>query len=343
MIIRFATPSDIDQLLAFSALLPPGMTSMPFDRPTWEKKLQLVQDSIARVAKDGEEDVYLLVLEDPTGKKIVGTVGVVAGVGYTQPFYNYRLLKDVKASKELAMKRSSNLLNLMNDYTGGTEMVSLFLLPEYRKNGAGQFLSRCRYVFMSDFPDRFGDIVFAEIRGWLDQHDHSPFWKALGQKFFKLPFHKADFISAVNGTQFISDLMPTFPVYLELLPQDAINVIGKPHDDAAPAKRLLEKEGFRYKGSIDVFDGGPVMECERNDIKSIRQTRQVTVASLLNEVTQPSKKSIISNGDITHYRMILAEVEPIQQSEDEVRLSVAVAEQLGVAAGSQIQLLELRQ
>lgn len=341
MIIRFAQPSDIDQLLGLSSMLPPGMTSMPFDRPTWEKKLQLVQDSIARVAVEGEEDVYLLVLEDPSKNKIVGTVGVVAGVGYTQPFYNYRLSKDVKASKELGLMRSSNLLNLMNDYTGGTEMVSLFLLPEYRKNGVGQFLSRCRYLFMSDFPDRFGDIVFAEIRGWLDEDNQSPFWSALGQKFFNLPFHKADFISAVDGTQFISDLMPKFPVYLELLPQHAIDVIGKPHADAAPARALLEKEGFRYKGSIDVFDGGPVLECEREDIKSIKEVQQVTLVDISAEENSNGTQCIVSNGSLEDYRMALTR--PIFDPADNSRISLpsSTLQQLGIKQDATVQLLEL--
>ena len=101
---------------------------------------------------------------------------------------------------------------------------------------------------MSDFPERFSSIVFAEIRGWLDESEKSPFWEHLGRKFFNLPFARADFISAVNGSQFISDLMPRFPVYLELLPEQAVSVLGKPHDEAAPAKRLLKRKALNITG-----------------------------------------------------------------------------------------------
>ena len=342
MIIRTAKPDDIDALMKLSAMLPPGMTSMPCDAETWEKKLDLVSRSVQRLPQEEQESVYLLVLEDPNNGAIVGTAGIISGVGNTRPFYNYKLSKDVKTSPDINVKRTSNLLNLVNDYTDATEMISLFLVPEYRKNGMGQFLSRCRYVFMSDFPERFDNLVFAEIRGWLDEDEDSPFWKHLGQKFFKLPFHKADFISAVNGSQFISDLMPRFPVYLELLPEAAVEVIGRPHADAAPAKRLLEKEGFNYRGTIDIFDAGPIMECEREEIHSIRETRTARVKAIGNSTSNDaeSPQCIVSNRNLSEYRLILSRLAtPLT---DEIELSVRDAQLLNVDVGSEIQMLPLR-
>jgi hypothetical protein len=46
MLIRSARASDLNQLLQLSAVLPPGMTSMPFDKSTWEKKLAVVEESL---------------------------------------------------------------------------------------------------------------------------------------------------------------------------------------------------------------------------------------------------------------------------------------------------------
>jgi len=341
MIIRTAKPQDLEALLKLSAMLPAGMTSMPCDRETWENKLQLVNASIDRPPQEDQESVYLLVLEDPASGVIAGTAGLISGVGNTRPFYNYKLSKEVKASPDIDIKRSSNLLNLVNDYTGATELTSLFLMPEYRRNGAGQFLSRSRYVLMSDFPERFDDSVFAEIRGWLDESESSPFWTHLGQKFFKLPFHKADFISAVNGSQFISDLMPQFPVYLEMLPDEAIAVIGRPHQDAAPAKRLLEKEGFSYKDAIDIFDAGPIVECERSKIRSIRITTTARIKSIepAGGVNTDSPLCIISNRELRDYRLALLPVEnPLA---DEISISAPDAQMLNVEIGSEIQLLQI--
>ena len=342
MLIRTATKNDLSSLLKLSAMLPPGMTSMPFDKNTWEKKLDLLEDSLEKEKSTDLESVYLLVLEDPEKKEIVGTAGIVAGVGLTRPFYNYKLSKESKFSEALDIRVTSNLLNLVNDFTGETELISLFLMPDYRRNGIGQFLSRCRYLFMSDFPERFSDIVFAEIRGWLNESEKSPFWEHLGKKFFNLPFARADFISAVNGSQFISDLMPRFPVYLELLPEEAVEVIGKAHEDSVPAKKLLEREGFSYLGTVDIFDAGPVMECERANIESIKNARTLTIQSVVKEVevSATSSRHIVSNRQLPDYKLIMA---PIKQlADDEVVISEKDAELLGVNVGSQVQALEMR-
>jgi len=342
MLIRLARPSDLDALLKLSALLPPGMTSMPFDKPTWEKKLELVHGSTRDNIRTDQESVYLLVLEDPETGSIVGTAGIVAGVGLTHPFYNYKMSKDVKHSEELDIRVTSNLLHLVNDFTGETELISLFLMPEHRIKYAGQFLSRCRYVFMNDFPERFSEIVFAEIRGWLDQSEKSPFWKHLGSKFFNIPFAKADFISAVNGSQFISDLMPRFPVYMELLPKEAINVIGKAHDDSVPAIKLLEREGFKYRGAIDIFDAGPVMQCERSNIESIKNTKQLTIAKISDVATSDEGRPIcmVSNRSLGDYRLLLGACE--FTDDGDLIMTEKDAKALQVSVGSEVTLLPIR-
>ena len=342
VLIRTANEGDLPSLLKLSAMLPPGMTSMPFDKNTWKSKIELVEESLARKKRTDSESVYLLVLEDRETQNIVGTAGIVAGVGLTRPFYNYKLSKESKFSEALDIRVTSNLLNLVNDFTGETELISLFLMPDYRKNSVGQFLSRARYLFMSDFPDRFSDIVFAEIRGWLNESEKSPFWEHLGKKFFNLPFARADFISAVNGSQFISDLMPRFPVYLELLPEEVVEVIGKPHEESVPAKRLLEREGFSYQGTVDIFDAGPVMECERSNIESIKNAKALTINNIASEIgeDESSPKCIVSNRCLEDYRLIMA---PIRYEEgEEATISEQDAEILGISVGAQVQTLELR-
>ena len=342
MIIRTARPDDLSALLKLSAMLPAGMTSMPVDQSTWEKKLKLTVESFASTPSQATESVYLLVMEEPVSGRIVGTAGIHAGVGLTRPFYNYKLSKHVKASQELDIRVTSNVLNLVNDFTGETELTSLFVMPDFRKNFVGQFLSRSRYLFMSDFPERFSDIVFAEIRGWLDINENSPFWQHLGKKFFNLPFEKADFISAVNGSQFISDLMPRFPVYLELLAEDAVEVIGKPHKDSAPAKRLLEKEGFKYQGTIDIFDAGPVMECERDNIASIKETTTGIIGSFNTNLPQWNEQPlcILSNRTLPEYRLVLGKV--TRMDNGELSISADDAKALGVERGSEVSLLQIR-
>src|SRR5262245_27586413 len=123
---------------------------------------------------------------------------------------------------------------MVNDYTGASEIGSLFLLPAYRRDGIGKFLSRCRYLMLAQFPDLFDDIVISEIRGVQDKQGESPFYKNLAQHFFQMDFKKADFTYATQGGQFISDLMPKYPIYVNLLDERAQAVIGQPLEASLP-------------------------------------------------------------------------------------------------------------
>ena len=40
---------------------------------------------------------------------------------------------------------------------------------------------------------------------------------------------------------------------------------------------MLEQEGFRYEGYVDIFDGGPTVECFRDDIHAVRASRVLPV------------------------------------------------------------------
>ena len=55
----------------------------------------------------------------------------------------------------------------------------------------------------------------------MDQAGHSPFWDALGGRFFGMTFPEADEFNAVHGTQFIADLFPKTPIYVSMLPESA--------------------------------------------------------------------------------------------------------------------------
>ncbi len=53
--------------------------------------------------------------------------------------------------------------------------------------------------------------------------------------------------------------MPKHPVYIAMLGEDARAAIGVPHPSGRAAMRMLEAEGFRVEGYVDIFDGGPTM------------------------------------------------------------------------------------
>ena len=63
-----------------------------------------------------------------------------------------------------------------------------------------------------------------------------------------MEFSTADYLTGLGEKSFIAELMPRHPLYMNLLPEEARAAIGEVHADTAPARRLLEQEGFRYEG-----------------------------------------------------------------------------------------------
>ncbi len=317
---------------------------MPTDAPTWEAKLTKSVGSFARDLDRPHGDVYFLVLQDTETDAIVGSCAVYAGVGLDRPFYSYKLSTLTTSSQQLGMTVYMQVLHLVNDYTGGTELGSLFVLPEYRHHGQGRFLSLSRLMLIADFPSRFSDQVFAEIRGWLDENEQSPFWEHLGRKFFGLTYQKADFMSAVDGTQFISDLMPKYPVYLDLLPKAAQDVVGKVKSDAEPALKILEQEGFQYTGYVDIFDAGPCVQCRRDLIKTVKDSRIAKVTRLVDDPERldvdPSTAYIISNARLEDYRLVLQPLDVL--AEHQVAVSRETAEGLRLKPGDALRYSTLK-
>ena len=102
------------------------------------------------------------------------------------------------------------------------------------------------------------------------------FWEALGRHFFAVDFTEADQQTTVNKA-FIAELMPRHPIYTNLLPDEARNVIGVTHESTTPARHLLESEGFHYTGYVDIFDGGPLLETRVKDLRIVHDSRCFTV------------------------------------------------------------------
>ncbi|PJW28162.1 arginine N-succinyltransferase, partial [Escherichia coli] len=78
--------------------------------------------------------------------------------------------------------------------------------------------------------------------------------------------------------ELIAERMPKHPIYPHLLTQETQDVIGQEHPQTAPARAVREKEGFRCRNYIDIFDGGPTLECDIDRVRAIRKSRLVEVA-----------------------------------------------------------------
>ncbi|MEO8977195.1 MAG: arginine N-succinyltransferase, partial [Casimicrobiaceae bacterium] len=84
--------------------------------------------------------------------------------------------------------------------------------------------------------------------------------------------------TGIGQKSFIAELMPRHPVYVNLLPADARDAIAAVHDDTRPARTMLEQEGFRYEGYVDIFDAGPTVECFRENIDVLRRSVTTVVS-----------------------------------------------------------------
>ncbi len=337
LFIRPVELEDLPALLKMSVEVGTGMTSMPNDEATWLSRVSQSKKTFSGTGNPDVEGVYFMVAEDSETSEVVGTTAIYVGIGTVTPFYSYRKSLIVKYSKELSKTIETPVLNLVNDMTRASEIGSLFLTESYRHSSYGQFMSRSRYLLMADFPERFADDVVAEMRGWQAEDGHSPFWQALGKKFFDLPFENADYISATRGSQFIQDLMPKYPVYIGLLPEEAQECIGKPHEVSAKAIHMLEKEGFVYDGYVDVFDGGPTAHCRREQIQSVRDTRCYTV-KIADDIADQEQRYMISNKSIKRYRVV---VQPAHIEGKTATISLQSADVLGVRDGDTISLIAM--
>jgi len=277
--VRAARRDDLEELKALAALTGGGFTNLPDDREALARRLDWSMQSLAADIAEPGDEFYMLMLANRTTGRIGGTACLFGKVGVRWPFYSYRLTTISLHSRELNRTFRTGVLHLVNDFDGASEVGGLFLHPELRSGGLGRLLARSRYLFLARHRARFTDRIFAELRGWLDAQGGSPFWDGLAGKFFGMPFQDADAFNAVHGNQFIADLMPKYPVYVALLPDSAQAVIGRPHEAGRAALAMLEREGFRANGYVDIFDGGPTVDARVDDLLAVREAASARIAA----------------------------------------------------------------
>lgn len=302
-LVRPIARSDLDLLLELASSLGPGMTTLPADRQFLDAKIdRSIGSFIGKSALADSE--YVLVLEDLPSGRVVGTAGVYPRIGAQHGFFSYKRIRLLHRSSEIDVTANVELLAVANDYTDATEVGGLAIHPGLKGTGAGRMLARSRYLLIATDQDRFSPTVMAEMRGWQDRDGRSPFWEAVGGRFFNMDFASADRLSAVAGAKFIADLLPKHPVYVSLLPEDARQAIGRPHPDSAPAMAMLGQEGFRYDGYVDVFDAGPQVHVERDGIATLRNSRSGAPAGLASD--DRTEPMLVCTDEFASFRMICA-------------------------------------
>ena len=325
--VRAACSADLPALLDLANLTGGGFTNLPADEPALAERLALSDASFARAVEMPDDELYILLLEQTTTGRIGGCGMVFSRIGARWPFYSYKI--GVLSQTSTAMKRTFTLpfLNLVTDHDGASEVGGLFLHPDLRTGGLGRLLARSRYLFVAQHRARFGDKMLAELRGVLDDDGNSPFWDALGAKFFGMTFPEADTCNGIHGSQFIADLMPKHPIYTALLPDAARAVIGLPHPKGRAALAMLEAEGFHYDNYVDIFDGGPTVTARTDQLRTVRDSHAMTVNTLSDE--GDFTRSLVAAGRLADFRAWIGHV-------GNGVLPVEEAAAMGVAVGDEV-------
>ena len=328
--IRAANPGDLQHLYEMAKLTGGGFTNLPPDKKSLAVKLEHSAEGFARTGDYEPGELFLMILENAETGEVRGTCQIFTGVGKVWPFYSYRLTTLTQYSKELDRTFRAEMLNLVNDLDGASEVGGLFLHPAERAGGLGMLLARSRYLFIAMHRARFSERIFAELRGVIDERGGSPFWDGVAGRFFGMNFQDADRFNAINGNQFIADLMPKHPIYIAMLPEAARSVIGLPHPSGRPAMRMLEAEGYAYEGYLDIFDGGPTMTARTDKVESIANAQSAKVVAIdLAEGT----RVLAAAGQLADFRCTFASVELCG---DGIALDAAAAAALGVAIGDTV-------
>ncbi|MGI9417616.1 MAG: arginine N-succinyltransferase [Geminicoccaceae bacterium] len=253
LLIRPATLSDIEDFHELARLAGVGFTSLPANEAMLAKRLITSERAFA-----GEPGTLMLALEDRRQRRVVGCAAVKPGGAPRPDFLNFFV--------------QGQDLEPTSRYDDMTEVGSLLLHPDYRRNGIGPFLARSRYLLIATDQKRFGSQIFSELRGVVDENDCSPFYDAVCAPFFGCSFAEADDLCAHGRQNEINRLLPRDPIALATLSRTALTAMGQPHRAGRRALDYLEEEGFRFEGVVDLLDGGPAVVAETRSIGTIRDS-----------------------------------------------------------------------
>jgi len=350
LFVRPGRLSDLDQIEAMARAVRPILHSLPPDRRALEARLALSQDSFRADVDTPGEEFYLFVLEDTASGRLFGTASIVASAGYAEPFYAFRNDALIHASRELKVKRRVHALTMSHQLSGKSRMTGYYLdtmiPPELDGALIARLLSRARLMFIAQHRQRFAPEIFTVLVGITDDKGVSPFWEAVGRKFFKRDFAEIELASGGRSQTFIAEIMPSYPLYVPLLPPDAQRVLGEPHPNAVQPYSIHVEDGFEPDGFVDIFDAGPVLTANVAICETVRngvQRRAIRSGEALNQGTP----YLVANALTDEFRCALAYLPnplPGQSATPlpaDVALSDALADCLLLANGDRIRCAPL--
>lgn len=337
-IVRPVKDSDLDALEGIAHTVSLGVVSLSRDKQILKNKILSSLNSFRKKVTTPGKELYFFVLEESKTGSVVGTCGIYAKTGIDRPRYYFHIETIKSESTKLPLVKETHVLHPVADNDGPSELCSLFLSKELRKTNLGELLSRSRFLFISQFPERFDTTVLANLRGVIDKETNQcHFWEGWGKHFLNMEF---DAVTAEleKEIDIAKHMLPKYPIYASFLPKEAQYAIGKTHASTEGAYKILKKEGFTPSDKVDLFDGGPFLFCPKKDIRTVKEcvTAKIEIATGATDAS----KFLLANTKID-FRAICEHVGIAASGK--AAISQQVAEALQIKAGDTIRFIPLRQ
>lgn len=337
LIMRPARMGDLPEVQRLAADSPVGVTSLPDDRERLAEKIRASEASFAAEVSFNGEESYFFVLEDTVSGKLVGCSGIVATAGFSEPFYSFRNETFVHASRELQIHNKIHVLSMCHDLTGNSLLISFYLQPELESTPWAELNSRGRLLFVASHPERFAESMVVEVVGYSDDKGDAPFWDAIGRNFLAIGYAEAERLCGLKGRTMLAELMPSYPIYVPLLPDSAQEAMGQVHPRSQVSFDILMREGFESEHYVDIFDGGPTVHARTAGLRSIAQSRLVPVR--LGAPAQSGRAYLVANNQLQDFRALIVELD--WEVGQPLTLTPALAEALGVGEGGSVRVVAL--
>ena len=103
---------------------------------------------------------------------------------------------------------------------------------------------------------------------------------------------------------------------------------------------MLQQEGFRYENYVDIFDAGPTLAAQQQNIRSVAHSRRLKVRTGAQQrrSTRPRHPFLLANTSTTDFRCMLAGLRP---TPEEVELLPDQADLLRVQDGDPVRVVAM--
>lgn len=280
IVVRPVCTDDTDALLYLAGLL--DTLNLPRDREaiasiiaTSQASFSALSDHATAISGSSVTGARMHTLVAVQEDRVLGTASLLSHHGTpVDPHYYLRVVEHTFHSKQLRTQRTRRLLRLEHDEIPWTEFGGLVVHPEARGQGIGKLLLAARLLLVAMHAAQFCTRFLAELLPPRRTDGGNAFWDALGGPLTGLNYYRADLLCR-SDKEFIESLFPHHEIVLELLPDVAQAIVGEVGSATLPARRMFERAGFRYVGTIDPFDGGPHYGAQWQDIEPLQRSQRL--------------------------------------------------------------------